>query len=181
MDRVTGVEALFAKLNSEGRDIREICNAKIAAIGPATAEALRSHGLRVDFIPDVYDGVHLAKGLIDLGGGPALLLRAEAGSPELANALRDGGVEFREAALYRTRYIKVSIPEDLDMAVFTSASTVRAFAECAPEGWDGFGTVKAVCIGEQTARAASEAGFRQITTAAKATLESLVEAATAAR
>ena len=59
------------------------------------------------------------------------------------------------------------------------AAAVQA-ASC-PEGWDGFGTVKAVCIGEQTARAAREAGFRQITTAAKATLEALVEAAAAAQ
>ncbi|MBQ9564928.1 MAG: uroporphyrinogen-III C-methyltransferase [Synergistaceae bacterium] len=176
---VTGVEVLFLKLGQEDRDIREMGDAKLAAIGPATAGALRSHGLRVDFTPDVYDGEHLARGLIERAKGPVLLLRAEAGSPGLTEALTDAGVEFHEAALYRTRYLKASLPDDLDMAVFTSASTARAFAECAPEGWEGFSAVKAVCIGAQTAKAAKEAGFVQVITAAKATLEALVEAAVA--
>ena len=176
---VTGVEALFTLLAREGRDIRELGAAKIAAIGPATAEALRLHGLRVNFVPEVYDGAHLAAGLAERGGR-MLLLRAEMGSPELTEVLRDRGTDFLEVPLYRTRYVKAVLPDDLDMAVFTSASTVRGFAACAPEGREGFVDVKAVCIGEQTACAAREAGFTQVFTAKFATLPALVEAAIAA-
>ncbi|MCR4817708.1 MAG: uroporphyrinogen-III C-methyltransferase [Fretibacterium sp.] len=174
---VTGVQALFTRLAREERDIRELGSAGIAAIGPATAEALRLCGLRVDFMPEVYDGAHLAAGLAERGGR-MLLLRAEKGSPELTDLLRERGADFSEVPLYRTHYVKASLPEDLDMAVFTSASTVRGFAACAPEG--GFAAVKAVCIGVQTARAAEEAGFEQIFTAASATLPALVEAAVTA-
>ena len=173
---VTGVEALFTLRADAGRDIRELGTAKIAAIGPATAEALRLRGLRVDFMPEVYDGAHLAGGLAELGGR-TLLLRAEMGSPELTEVLRARGADFLEIPLYRTRCLKAPLPHDLDMAVFTSASTARGFAACAPKGREDFAAMKAVCIGEQTARAAAEAGFTQIFTAARATLPALVEAA----
>ncbi len=176
---VTGVEALFTLLAQEERDIRELGSAKIAAIGPATAEALRLHGLRVDFVPEVYDGAHLAAGLAERGG-KMLLLRAEKGSPELTEVLRAQSADFLEVPLYQTHYVKASLPDDLDMAVFTSASTVRGFAACAPEGRESFAAVRAVCIGEQTARAAREAGFAQVFTAASATLPALVDAAVAA-
>ena len=175
---VTGVDALFSKLNSEGRDIRELGNAKISAIGPATADALSSHGLRVDFMPSVYDGKHLALGLSERADGAVLLLRALEGSPDLTGVLAERGVNFREAALYKTGYLKIEIPDDLDMAVFTSASTVRAFSSCAAESC--FVSAKAVCIGEQTALAAKDAGFASIFTASSATLPALVDAAISA-
>ncbi len=60
----------------------------ISAIGPATAEALRLHGLQVDFMPEVYDGAHLTAGLAE-SGGEMLLLRAEMGSPDLTEVLRE--------------------------------------------------------------------------------------------
>ena len=174
---VTGVEAFFGLLASAGRDVRELGAARVAAIGPATRDALRRHGLRVDYMPDVYDGAHLAEGLADrMGTGDILLFRAESGSPELTEVLRARGVPFREAALYRTRYVKGAPPPDFDMALFTSASTVRGLAACVPDGWDR-SRVQAVCIGEQTARAAAGAGFANVTTASSATLEALVEAA----
>ena len=63
---VTGVNAFFELLSENGRDIREIGNAKIAAIGQATKDALKSHGLKVDFMPQIYDGKNLAEGLVKL-------------------------------------------------------------------------------------------------------------------
>ena len=64
---VTGVNAFFELLSENNRDIREIGSAKIAAIGKATSEALKNHGLKVDFIPEIYDGENLAEGLSKLG------------------------------------------------------------------------------------------------------------------
>ena len=128
-------------------------------------------------MPNVYDGAHLAEGLADrMGTGDILLFRAESGSPELTEVLRARGVPFREAALYRTRYARGASLPDFDMALFSSASTVRGLAACVPDGWDR-SRVQAVCIGEQTARAAAGAGFANVTTASSATLEALVEAA----
>ena len=178
-----GIEALTARLAREGRDVRELGGARLAAIGPATAEALRACGLRVDLMPDVYDGEHLAVALAGRmrTGEKALLLRAEEHGPELTEGLRAAGVPFREVPLYRTCRLRLELPEDLDMAFFTSASTVGAFAACAPAGWRGWSEVGALCIGRQTARAAREAGFARVFTADSATLEALLAAAVAAR
>ena len=173
-----GVESFFELLGSEGRDVREIGGARVAAVGPATQGALRARGLCVDLVPEVGDGAHLAARLADgVRGGTVLLLRAESGAPGLAEGLAERGVPFREHALYRTRCAGGAVPNpDFDMAVFTSASTVRGLAGCLPKGWDR-SRIKAVCMGETTAQAAAGAGFSEIKTASSATLEGLVEAA----
>ena len=61
---------------------------------------------------------------------------------------------------------------DCDLAVFTSASTVKGFAESL-KGLD-FTKVNAVCIGRQTCEAAEAYGMKTWT-ASKATLADLVE------
>ncbi len=46
-----GLPNLIRQLAELGADIRALGRARLAAIGPATAQSLRRHGLRVDFIP----------------------------------------------------------------------------------------------------------------------------------
>ncbi|MDO5116428.1 MAG: uroporphyrinogen-III C-methyltransferase [Synergistaceae bacterium] len=169
---VTGVEAFFELLAENGRDIRSVGAAKIAAIGPATAGALRERGLLTDYMPELYDGLHLARGIAELARGEAaLLLRAKNGSPELTVELKALGVRFTELPLYETIYEKAEIiPREADTAIFTSASTVRGFKAAMPE----LEIKLACCIGEQTAAEARRAGFERIITAPTATLESLV-------
>ena len=171
---VTGVESFFELLNREEKDVRSLGAAKIAAVGPATAKALEARGLRVDYVPEVYDGLHLAEGLLKLAAGSKiLLLRAREVSPELGAKLKAGGADFREFALYETTGEKpVITPRDLDAAVFTSASTVRGFKAAFPE----LPVKYACCIGRQTADEAAKAGFADIRVAAKATLEDLIKA-----
>ncbi|MEW6776201.1 MAG: uroporphyrinogen-III C-methyltransferase, partial [Bdellovibrionota bacterium] len=48
---VNGVERFFERLQKKKKDIRDLGKAKIAAIGPATGEALQARGLRVEVIP----------------------------------------------------------------------------------------------------------------------------------
>ena len=81
---------------------------------------------------------------------------------------------------YRTCYENQDIIDEvaefekgkIDCAVFTSASTVRGFAE-AVKGLD-FSKVKAACIGKQTRAQAEEYGM-QTWMAEKATMDSLVQ------
>lgn len=54
-----GVKRFFELLREYGRDIRELAGAKLAAIGPATAQALEERGLRVYLVPERYDGESL--------------------------------------------------------------------------------------------------------------------------
>lgn len=167
---VTGVECFFLRLAAEGRDVRELGAAKIAAIGPATAEALCERGLHPDLIPDVYDGGHLAEELAGQGGS-VLLFRAFDGSPELTETLRSRGVNFSEVPLYRTETLAAPFqPGGVDAVLFTSASTVRGFKKACP----GLDVPLACCIGVQTAREAGRLGLKNIRVAARATLEDLV-------
>ena len=62
---------------------------------------------------------------------------------------------------------------EIDFCVFTSASTVRGFAESC-KGAD-YSRVNAVCIGRQTAAEAEARGMK-VWVAERATLEALVEA-----
>ena len=155
---VTGVEAFFEILRASCRDVREIGNAKIAAIGNATAEALKNHGLRVDFVPEIFDLENLARGI----SGKVLMLRASNGPKLLKN--------FDEICIYKTDFVKLNhVPKFLDIIIFTSASTVRGFAESVKD----LRGVKTVCIGRQTAEEAEQQGFINIKVAKQATIDEI--------
>ena len=161
---VTGVEAFFELLRDSGRDIREIGNAKIAAIGADTAEALKKHGLKVDFVPENFCLEDLSESL-EKFGGRVLMFRALDG-PELSK-------KFDEIYIYRTEFAKLTnVPNDLDFIIFTSASTVRGFANSC----GGMRGVKAVCIGRQTADEAERSGFTDIKIARRAAVEEIFNA-----
>ena len=63
---------------------------------------------------------------------------------------------------------------EIDAVTFTSASTVRGFVRAMGENEIDYGSVCAVCIGEQTARAAAEYGM-QTETAAQASMDAMTE------
>ena len=173
---VTGVEALFELLAETGRDIRELSTmTKIAAIGPATAEALRKHGLKVSYIPEVYDGLHLAEGISELGGS-VLMFRALEGSHEIADTFTKYGIDNEQVCIYRTDYVKlIHVPNFTDTIIFTSASTVRGFCLSVSTMRE----VKAVCIGRQTADEALRQGFSDVVIAEQATVDAIVRAVAA--
>ena len=169
---VTGVNAFFELLCESGRDIREIKDAKIAAIGDATSDSLKAHGLQVDYVPNVFDGLNLAEGLSNLGGR-MLMLRAIEGTKNINETFRKYGISYDEICIYRTDYVKLKyIPECADIIIFTSASTVRGFTH----NIDGMRDVLAVCIGIQTAEEAKRKGFTRIKIAERAAVMSLFEA-----
>lgn len=178
----TGVKVFFEQMKRECCDIRILGTVKIAAIGEGTKKALRERGLFVDLMPEIYDGENLARTLAaELSGGENILIpRAEAGNLELVKILKEAGACVDDVATYRTCYESQDVIDEvaefekgkIDCAVFTSASTVRGFAE-AVQGLD-FSKVKAACIGKQT-RAEAEKYGMQTWMAKKATMDSLVQ------
>lgn len=169
---VTGVNAFFELLCESGRDIREIGNAKIAAIGDATRDSLNAHGLHVDYVPDVFDALNLAEGLSHLGGR-MLMFRALNGTESINETFRKYGISYEEICIYRTDYVELKhVPEFADIIIFTSASTVRGFAH----NISGMRDVGLVCIGKQTADEARREGFKRIKIAERASVKSLFEA-----
>jgi uroporphyrinogen-III synthase len=130
---------------------------RIAAIGPATAEALRSHGLRVDLVA----ATHTQEGLRDeLPEGTILLAAAEGARRDILDA------EF--LPLYRTIELRPELPA-ADVALLMSGSAARALAASGAR-------VPIVAIGPQTAAEAHLVGLDVAAVAATHDLDGLVEA-----
>jgi uroporphyrinogen-III synthase len=130
---------------------------RIAAIGPATAEALRSHGLRVDLVA----ATHTQEGLRDELPEGRLLLAAAQGA-------RQGVLEADFLPLYRTIELRPEVP-DADVALLMSGSAARALAATGARP-------PVVAIGPQTAAEAREVGLDVVAVAAGHDLDGLVEA-----
>jgi uroporphyrinogen III methyltransferase / synthase len=130
---------------------------RIAAIGPATAEALRSHGLNVDLVA----ATHTQEGLRDeLPRGTVLLAAAEGARQDVLDA------DF--LALYRTLELRPDPPQ-ADVALLMSGSAARALAATGAR-------LPVVAIGPQTGAEARAAGLGVVVVAAVHDLDGLVEA-----
>lgn len=175
-----GVEALTDLLDRQGKDVRALSGVKLAAIGPGTAGALQGRGLRCDYMPETYDAAHLGAGLASRAWGKALILRAELGSPELTNALEEGGVSYDDIPCYTTileSEYAVELRElmaagEARLVTFTSASTVRGFVGSV--GKVDLSGLLGICIGEQTAAEAQKYGIRTAV-AERATMDALLD------
>lgn len=83
-----GVHALFRRLRQVGRDLRALATVRLAAIGPATAAALREYLLEPDLIPSEFRSESLAAALKErVAGRRVLLARADRGRDLLREEL----------------------------------------------------------------------------------------------
>lgn len=185
-----GVNVFFDTLKEMKMDLRSVLGGtgkvRIGAIGSATADALCGYGLIPDAVPGTYNAGELGKELAEMSepGEYVLIARAEKGSPDLIPPLIDKGLLVDDIPLYRTVYeINPLLKEEvmrmlqngeIDAVTFTSASTVRGFVRAMGENGIDYGSICAVCIGEQTARAAAEYRMRT-ETAAQASMNAMVE------
>jgi uroporphyrinogen III methyltransferase / synthase len=175
-----GVRCLFERLAGAGLDARALAGARVAAIGPGTAAALRSHGVIADVVPAER---FVAEGLVDaLAGVPvkrALIARAAEARDVLPEALRERGADVDVLALYET--VAEPLSEDqleaiarADYVTFTSSSTVRFFfagvGERAPAG------ARLVSIGPVTTAALRERGMSPAVEAERHDIDGLVQA-----
>lgn len=174
-----GVRCFFARLLESGLDTRALSGIKIAAVGRATAAALREKGILPDLIPEQFDGEHLGKALAERTEPFDLITLCEPESPSgtLREMLTAAGRTVRSLPLYRTAPLPLREPERVERmlregvpAAFSSGSMARSMAASLP-GMD-FSGVTAFCIGRETGKAAREAGFRTVV-AEEATLEGL--------
>jgi uroporphyrinogen III methyltransferase/synthase len=134
---VNGVAMVRRRLAESGRGSEVLKACRLAAIGPATADALRAWGLRAEVVPAEY----VAEGLIDRlrpsvqPGERILLARAAETRDVLVRELAAMGAVVDEVAAYRTRpareqaaALRARLAEGrVDVVTFTSSSTVRNF------------------------------------------------------
>jgi uroporphyrinogen-III synthase len=137
--------------------------ARVAAVGEATADALRSHGLPVDFVPRVWTQDALVAEF-PRPAGHVLFVGAEGARRLVVSEL---GADFR--AVYRTRELRPDPPPAGDLAVVSSPSAARALAALSRE-------LPVVAIGPQTSAAARNAGLTVVAEARRPSVDALVDA-----
>jgi uroporphyrinogen III methyltransferase/synthase len=136
--------------------------AKVAAVGPGTAETLRRHGIEPTFVASVSTADHLAAEF-PRPTGRVIFLAAENSRRAPIDAL-----EADFVPLYSTVLLEPEPPEG-DVVVLASGSAARAYS------WIG-GTAPAVSIGPETTRVAGSVGIEVAVEAETHDLEGLIAA-----
>ncbi len=168
---VNGVAMVDRRLTARGLAWTAIARKRVAAIGPATAEALAEHGVRVELVPAEYRAEALVEGLRRVvGPGDRVLLpRAKETRDVLVVELRRLGVAVTEVPAYQTRRVEEGVVRlrealasgSVDAVTFTSSSTARNFAEQFSDdersAWRG--RIAVASIGPITAATAAEYGL----------------------
>ena len=183
------VELTFEHLAERSLDARSFGGTRVFAIGPATADALRSHGITADVVPDEYVAEAVVEAMrAHVSEGDAVLLpRAESARAELVSGLEAMGATVDEIAVYRAAVPSEPDPKTLasiregriDIVTFTSSSTVRnLLAILGPDAaaLKGESRPLIACIGPITAETARENDLTVDVMASEYTVEGLVEA-----
>ena len=176
-----GVAALRGRVEALGLDARALARCRVAAVGPATRDALERWGIRPDLVPPAATTVALGEAFPP-GSGRVLLPRADLAGPELARLLAAKGWEPCEVTAYHTVPLDSMDPGartrleagEVAWIAFTASSTVegflRAFGGPPPPG------VRVAAIGPVTAAAARAAGLTVDAEATEHTIPGLVAA-----
>ena len=186
---VNGVEAFMERLGHHGLDLRAVPrDAKVAAIGPATAERVGEAGLRVDVVPREFRAEALIEELSggELAGKRVLIPRARVAREILPEKLREAGAEVVVPPAYESVPSSEGKDElarrleagEVDCVTFTASSTVENFLGVFGEGEAGrlLAGTRVACIGPITADTARGRGIRVDAEAREYTIPGLVEA-----
>jgi len=182
-----GVQAFFARLKTRRLDLRALGGVKVAAIGPATAEALRGFHLEPDLMPAEYRSESLAEALRPhVVGQRVLLARADRGREVLRQELQTVA-NVDEIAVYAqverdvagSPLLAAIRQGKIDYILMTSSNIARCFiraldAECKARIVSG--QVRLVSISPVTSTAVREMGLPVAVEAATYTTEGMVEA-----
>ena len=179
------VERFMAEL----RDARALAPVLVAAVGPATADALRMAGVEPDLVP----AEHSARGLVEAfpdaengaegdGAGRRILFPCADIAPDtITEGLADKGWDVRRVEAYRTVARSAPEPELLarvataDAVSFAATSSVAAFlALRTATGEPVSAPPHVVCIGPTTAAAARSAGLAGVHEAWGSSAEGIV-------
>lgn len=187
---VNGVKMFFDRMRENKKDIRDLSDVRLCAIGPRTREELELRGLMVDYVPGEYRAEEIVEGLKGkvMPGDRVLLPRADIARKLLPKALEDMGALVHEVDAYRTilgdgdaAAIRQALDsQEVSVVTFTSSSTVQNFVKLVGE--EGLPQlmekVVVASIGPITSRTAKELGLRVDVEAKEYTIDGLVQALT---
>ena len=183
-----GVTTFFEYFFRQFHDMRDLGGARIAAVGPATANKLKELHLQVDLMPDEALAANIAEAFTEFETIENLkicLIRAEVANPELPAALEALGAIVDDIPCYRT----VPETEDptgtaarfqetgADWITFTSASTVEHFHARfdLPALTQKFPQLKLASIGPETSKAITALGLKPTIESKTHTIDALVQ------
>ena len=179
-----GVEAFFDIFFKLYDDAREIGGARIAAIGPATAQRVKDFHLHFDLQPDEFVAEAVLREFKKQGSIEnlrILLVRAEKARDVLPKELSAAGAILDEAFAYRTvpetrdaSGARRQLAQDgADLITFTSSSTVENFLALGlpwPKG------MRIASIGPITSKTVRDRGLKVDVEARRHDIDGLVQA-----
>ncbi len=184
------VKVLAERLVGLGLEASVLAGLRKAAIGSATARAMREQGIEVDVVPEQYVAESLVEALGEqVRGSRILLARAAVARDVIPEELRRRGAlvdvvdAYRtvipEGAVERIREVFSDASRPPDAVTFTSSSTVKNFFALWREaGFDGIPReVAALSIGPITSETLREFRWEPAGEAEAHDVEGLVQAA----
>ncbi len=164
----TAVEAFLRVLLDGQGDVRSLKGVQLCAIGPSTADRLAAFGIRADLAPAEYGVDVVADALGGSDRPKVLIVRPDQVRDVLAKELQSRGAEVTDVIAYRAvlavetgqAIYRMLLDGKVDAVTFTSASTVRQFAELMgrEQAIDLLSTTIVAAIGPVTAEAARQLG-----------------------
>ena len=179
------VEQLYARVDALGRDARLFHASRVAAIGTATASALRERGIVADLVSRESVSQSLIDDLAEQGieEQRILLPGAEIRPDRLRRGLERLGAVIREVTLYRTvlplgagARLADALDAGVDVVTFTSSSTVTNFVSLLESDVSKLEGSLVACIGRVTSETARKAGLNVDIVADESTAAGLVNA-----
>lgn len=179
------VEIFWRELFAMEQDARALAGVSVAAVGPATAAALRERGIAADVVPPRVLAEGVAEALAARGqvrGTRILYPRAEGARDALATALRAQGASVTDVVIYRSepdesgaRAAREALAEGgADVITIASASAVRNLVNAV--GVESARRARLVSIGPVTSGAARALGLAVYAEAREPTIEALANA-----
>jgi uroporphyrinogen III methyltransferase/synthase len=179
-----GVRFFADRCANIGMDPARLRSRRVAAIGPATAQALAAIGIRASLVPVRSDGDSLVEAFsaFDLADNRVLLPVARGARDVVVTGLTARGAIVDRVVAYETRatgdpaQARALVPQ-VDLITLTSASTARQLAELL-----GDEQVELMCgrtvasIGPVTSQTARDCGFAVEIEAQQHTIAGLVAA-----
>jgi uroporphyrinogen III methyltransferase/synthase len=181
------VLVVFDKLPAWGLAANHFATTRIAAIGPATGQALAARGVSVDLLPEGYVAESLVDAIAaqgDLRGVRVLVPQAEIARDTLAQGQRTLGAHVDVIPVYRTLpaledgagLASEILAGRIDAITFTSSSTVHSFVQSVGTEAATCNRYRAAVIGPVTGATAREYGLPVAIEAAEHTTAGLLQA-----
>jgi uroporphyrinogen III methyltransferase/synthase len=182
------VRNFFQRLDALGMDARALASCRICAVGPKTADEIRSFGIKPDLVPSDYkaEGVVDEFSRLDIQGSRVLFPRADKARDVIPRELKRMGAHVDSPVAYRNIFPERLPPETLfalekrsvDCITFTSSSTVQNLAAMLGEELmlDMLKGVAVASIGPITSKSCRDLGLRVDIEPESSTLAALVGA-----